>query len=88
MCGILSATKLYSGKYGERNAATTVTVIQFSGIKHTSYVPGSNGQAPGGLWHYKIEMGPVDMKNNPNVDIEFEKLHAIDRLGLITLPLN
>jgi len=54
---------LKKGQFHKRGAATTVTVIQFSGMgPDKNYTPGSRGLAVKGasLYHYKVEMGPVN----------------------------
>jgi len=76
---------LKKGKYNNRTAPTTVTVIQFSGMgPDKNYVPGSKGVAVKGatLFHYKVEMGPVNFQNMGDIQMnkEVNKLDDIDTI--------
>ena len=49
-----------------------MTVVQFSGIgPDGSYEPGSNGNVKNtNLFHYKVEIGPVNMKELSELDFK------------------
>jgi len=76
---------LKKGQYDKRTAATTVTVIQFSGMgPDKNYTPGTDGLAVKGatLFHYKVEVGPVNFAgmSNASRDMHLSKLRDVDTI--------
>jgi len=85
---------LSEGNFRYRRHATSATVVQFSGIgPDSSYEPGSNGNVKNtNLFHYKVEVGPVNMKelSDNQRRVEIQKLsdaETIDGNGQIFLAL-
>ena len=78
------------GQFHKRGAATTVTVIQFSGMgPDKNYMPGSRGLAVKGasLYHYKVEMGPVNFGglDANGRDRKLDVLNDVDTIGILLL---
>ena len=76
----------FLGQYHKRNAPTTVTVIQFSGMgPDKNYTPGTRGLAVKGasLYHYKVEMGPANFANLDEVgrDKKLNTLNDVETIG-------
>ena len=82
--------KCQTGQFHKRSAATTVTVVQFSGMgPDKNYTPGSRGLAVKGasLYHYKLEMGPVNFGglDAAGRDRKLEVLNDVDTIGTFYL---
>ena len=82
---------LFKNLAGAKNAGmTTVSLVQFSGIKplEGSYKPGAQGETGNaGLYHYRVQVAPTAVGNLRDINDKCTNFDALDGNGQLFLCL-